>query len=137
MAARELSTWGWVFREQPVHDVGIDAMAEDCAGGFLTGRLIGLVFKAGRAFFSNPDGDGWLYHGLNEELSYWLSHTLPVVLLVHDPDTCLTYWQHFTPDSVTYTGAGWRTRIRADHVLGPDARQAFTAISHSKNVGGG
>ena len=69
MAARELSTWGWLFREQPVHDVGIDATAEDCAGGLLTGRLIALVLKAGRAFFSNPDGDGWLYHGQNEELS--------------------------------------------------------------------
>jgi Domain of unknown function (DUF4365) len=133
-AAREFSTWGWAFREQPVHDAGIDAMAEDCADGYLTGRLVALVFKAGRAFFSRPDGDGWLYHGRNEELSYWLSHTLPVILLVHDPDTDLTYWQHFTPDAVTSTSTGWRTHIPADHVLGPDARQAFTAISHGKRT---
>jgi hypothetical protein len=127
-AARELSDMGWAFREQVMYDFGLDALAEEVSNGFLTGRLIALVVKAGRAFFSEPGGGGWLYRGRNDELSYWLSHSLPVVLLAHDPDTGLTYWQHFTPDAITDTNRGWKIRIPPEQVLGLDAREAFTAI---------
>lgn len=88
----------------------------------------------GRSFFFEPDGDGWLYHGRNDELSYWLSYSLPVVLLAHHPDTGLTYWQHFTPDAVTYTSEGWKIRIRAERVLGPDACRAFAAIAGGRRT---
>ncbi len=125
---------GWAFREQVTYDFGIDALAEEVSNGFLTGRLIALVVKAGRAFFSEPDGGGWLYTGRNDELSYWLSHSLPVVLLAHDPDTGLTYWQHFTPDAITYTNQGWKIRIPPEHVLGRDAREAFTAIAGGRRT---
>jgi hypothetical protein len=133
-AALEFSNMGWAFREQSPLDFGIDALAEEVDDGFLTGRLIALVFKAGRTFFSEPDGDGWLYGGRNEELSYWLSYSLPVVLLAQHPDTGLTYWQHFTPDAVTYTSRGWKIRIPARHVLSPDARQALTAIAGGRRT---
>ena len=125
---------GWAFHEQAARDIGIDALAEESDGGFLTGRLIALVFKAGRSFFSEPDGGGWLYRGGNDELSYWLSHSLPVVLLAHHPVTGLTYWQHLTPGAVTYTSGGWRIRVPAEHVLGPDAGQAFTAIARCRRT---
>jgi hypothetical protein len=128
-AALGFTSMGWAFREQPALDLGVDALAEEVHDGFLTGRLIALVIKAGRAFFSKPDGDGWLYGGRNEELSYWLSYSLPVVLLAHHPDTGLTYWQHLTPDAVTYSSSSWEIRIPAEHVLGADARQALTAIA--------
>ncbi|MGH3291841.1 MAG: DUF4365 domain-containing protein [Trebonia sp.] len=128
-AALGFTSMGWAFREQPALDLGVDALAEEVHDGFLTGRLIALVIKAGRAFFSKPDGDGWLYGGRNEELSYWLSYSLPVVLLAHHPDTGLTYWQHLTPHAVTYSSSSWEIRIPAEHVLGADARQALTAIA--------
>jgi hypothetical protein len=133
-AAREFSNMGWAFREQVTYDFGIDALAEEVGDGLPTGRLIALVVKACRAFFSEPDGDGWLYRGRNDELSYWLSHSLPVVLLAHHPHTGLSYWQHFTPDAVTYTSEGWRIRVPAEHVLGTDARTAFIAIAGGRRT---
>jgi Domain of unknown function (DUF4365) len=125
---------GWAFREQAAYDFGIGALAEECDDGYRTGRLIALVVKAGRSLFSEPDGDGWLYHGRNDELSYWLSYSLPVILLAHHPDTGLTYWQHFTPDAVTYTSKGWKIRIPSHHVLGRDTPQAFTAIAGGRRT---
>jgi hypothetical protein len=125
---------GWAFREQVAYDFGIDALAEDIGDGIMTGRLIALVVKVGLSFLSERDGDGWLFRGRNEELSYWLSHSLPVVLLTHDPGTRRTYWQHFTPEAVTYTSQGWMIRIPSGHVLGPDARKAFTAIAAGKRT---
>lgn len=132
--AAEFIKIGWVFNEQATYDLGIDAVAEESVDGILTGRLIAFVVKAGLSYFSKPNGDGWLYRGRNDELSYWLSHSLPVVLLIHDPDTRLTYWQHFTPDVITYERQGWKVRIPAEHVLGPHARQPLSAIAGGRRT---
>ena len=86
-AAREFGAWGWAFYEPRSPDAVFDALAEESDDGFLTGRMVRLILKAGRAFFANPDAEGWLYRGRNAELSYWLSCSLPVVLLAHHPDT--------------------------------------------------
>jgi hypothetical protein len=51
-AARELSSWGWAFREQAAYDLGIDALAEEVDDGLLTGRVMALVFKGGQAVFA-------------------------------------------------------------------------------------
>jgi len=127
-AAREFSSWGWAFREQAAYDFGIDALAEEVDDGFPTGRVMALVLKGRQAPFSEPDAGGWQYRVRNAELSYWLSYSLPVVLLAHNPDTGLTYWQHFTPEAVTYTSRGGKIRFPSEHVLSPDARPALTSI---------
>jgi hypothetical protein len=56
---REVTAWGWVFREQPTPDLGIDAYAERVSNDFLTGQLIALVIKAGSANFSEEGSGGW------------------------------------------------------------------------------
>jgi hypothetical protein len=88
-AAREFGAWGWAVYELRSPDDVFDALAEESDDSFVTGRVVRLILKAGRAFFSNPDADGWLYRGRNAKLSYWLSCSLPVVLLAHHPDTGL------------------------------------------------
>ena len=119
-AARDFSRMGWIFREQIASDIAIDALAEEVNAGIPTGRLVALVSKVQR--------DGWVYGTGNSQLSYWFSYSLPVVVLAYDPDTGLTHWQHLIPDAVAYTGRGWRIRIPAEHVIGPEARQGLTAI---------
>lgn len=135
-AAREFSAWGWAFYEPRSPDAVFDALAEESDDGFLTGRMVRLILKAGRAFFANPDAEGWLYRGRNAELSYWLSCSLPVVLLAHHPDTGLTYWHHVTPDAVTDTREGWKIHIPSGNVLSADARQAVTAVARGTRTGG-
>lgn len=127
--SREFSTWGWLFREQPVTDVGIDALAERADGGYLSGRLIALIIKAGGSHFAEPVEGGWLLRGTNAQLMYWVGHELPVVILVHDPGTGVTYWVHVTSDIVLYTREGWKILLPSAQVLGPDARSAFNMIS--------
>jgi Domain of unknown function (DUF4365) len=127
----EFSRWGWPFREQPVTDVGIDALVEEAGGGNLSGRLIALIIKAGTAYFAEPVAGGWLFRGTNAQLMYWVGHSLPVVILVHHPGTEVTYWAHVTSDAVLYTREGWKILIPSAQVLGPGARWAFTAISSS------
>ena len=127
-AEREFSAWGWRFTAQRA-DFSIDAVAEEVTGSYLTGRLVALVLKAGDSFFREPVTGGWLFRGDNAHLLYWLGHSLPVVILVHDLGPGVTYWAHITQDAVMYTRQGWKILIPSDQVLRPDARQAFSAIS--------
>jgi hypothetical protein len=118
-----------VVTAQPA-DFSIDAVTEEVTGDSLTGRLVALVLKAGASYFREPITGGWLFRGDNEHLLYWLGHSLPVVILVHDPGSGITYWAHITQDAVMYTRQGWKILIPSDQVLRPDALQAFSAISH-------
>src|SRR5690242_6276571 len=54
---------GWIFREQPVADVGIDAHIEQVDGsGFPTGKLVGAQIKSGASHVRRA-GDALVYYG--------------------------------------------------------------------------
>lgn len=53
----------WIFREQSVSDVGIDAIGEIVSAGSATGNLLGLQIKSGNSFFAEPAEDGFLFRG--------------------------------------------------------------------------
>ena len=45
--------FGWIFREQPIVDVGIDALIEQVEDGNPTGRFLAVQIKTGAGnFFS-------------------------------------------------------------------------------------
>jgi hypothetical protein len=90
-AGLEFSRWGWAFREQPVADFGIDAHVEPCSEDRPTGRLIALQIKSGSSYFAEPARGGWVFRGSDTHLLYWFRHALPVVLLLHDPESGITY----------------------------------------------
>lgn len=74
---------GWIFREQPTSDFGVDAQAEIKVGKQATGRLIALQIKSGASYFKKR-GENFVYYGSREHLDYWTNHSLPVFLKVVD-----------------------------------------------------
>ena len=42
---------GWIFREQPVVDVGIDALIEESEEGYPKGRFLAAQIKTGKGNF--------------------------------------------------------------------------------------
>jgi len=83
----------WAFREQATSDFGIDAPAEKLeANGDGTGRLIALQIKSGSSWFRKR-GDDYVYYGEARHREYWTNHSLPVFIILHDPDSGLTLWQ--------------------------------------------
>ena len=127
----EFSRWGWMFRTQPILDHGIDAQVEPCWNGAASGRLIALQIKAGRSWFRESADGGWIYRGKMKHLRYWLRHCLPVILLMHDPASGVTYWAHITEQAVEYTDSGWKILVPATQTLGPSARPKIAAIAAS------
>ena len=83
----------WVFREQPTDDYGIDAQIEVVEDGAATGQLLAAQIKTGPSYFKKEADEGWWYALDKDDLSYWLEHALPVVVIICDPETKSAYWQ--------------------------------------------
>ena len=50
---------GWLFREQPTEDYGIDAQVEVVDGEAVRGKLLALQIKSGLSLFREPAPGGW------------------------------------------------------------------------------
>jgi hypothetical protein len=98
---------GWIFREQPNQDKGVDAQVEEVAEGRATGRLIGLQIKSGISWFKRKTRSGFIYSGGLEHLTYWQGHSLPILIVLFDPISAEAYWQWVSDDHVRMTDKRW------------------------------
>jgi hypothetical protein len=108
----------WVFREQATSDYGIDAQAEKLnEDGSAGGKLIGLQIKTGASHFRKR-GDGYVFYGEARHRKYWANYSLPVFLVLHNPDTGLTLWQRIEEHLIEDGKDGrWAIAIPADQTL--------------------
>jgi hypothetical protein len=121
-----LDEFGWYFREQTVSDVGIDAQVEVVEHDKATGKLIALQIKTGSSYF-RKHGSDYIYYGEQRHLDYWLGHSLPVFLILHDPDRKLTLWQKVERHLARATDNGWSIIIPAGNTLSTAFKEAIAA----------
>lgn len=119
-----LNDFKWIFREQQVSDFGIDAQVEVVESDQPTGRLIGLQIKAGSSYFVKRGGD-FVFYGEHRHLEYWTRHSLPVFLILHNPETGLTLWQKIERHLVTETSKGWSIIVPAANILSAAQKSFF------------
>lgn len=114
----------WLFRLQPTEDYGIDAHAEVVDGEDVRGRLLALQIKGGKSWFRDKGPGGWWYRPDKEHVTYWLNHSLPVVIVLYNKVTELCHWQliNRTTLEATSTG-GWKVLVPEAHVLDAGAVQ--------------
>jgi Domain of unknown function (DUF4365) len=75
VASLVFEAWGWLFREQPIEDYGIDAHVEPLDGPERPSRqLLALQIKTGASFFREARLDGWWFPGTRRHWHYWLGH---------------------------------------------------------------
>ena len=109
---------GWAFREQPTSDFGIDAQAEKRGpDGLGIGKLIAMQIKTGPSWFRKR-GNDYAYYGEARHLEYWTTHSLPVFIILHNPQTNLTLFQRVERHLVTmHSGGKWSITIPAGSTL--------------------
>ncbi|MDY0900921.1 DUF4365 domain-containing protein [Pantoea agglomerans] len=91
--AEAMAKMGQIWRETPMADVGIDGQIEYVSPeGFATGRMIAVQIKSGPSFFKESNGD-WYFNPEDKHRFYWERFPLPVLIVIHNPDTNLSYWQ--------------------------------------------
>jgi hypothetical protein len=119
----------WLFREQAVSDVGIDAHLEIVVDGRATGRLLAIQIKSGESYFREPVADGFLYRIDQEHLDYWLNHSLPVFVVICRPGTREAYRQVVSEQTVTRTNSGCKMLIPSANRFQADAVGRLQAIA--------
>lgn len=121
-----ISDFKWGFREQTVSDFGIDAQAEIFEAGKATGKLIALQIKTGASYF-RKHGNDYVFYGEQRHLDYWLNHSLPVFLILHDPGRNLTLWQKIERHLVKVTDNGWSIVVPSTNILNGAAKEAIAS----------
>lgn len=122
-----LNDLGWIFREQLVADMGIDAHMERVDEGNPTGKLVGVQIKTGESHFKEKE-DVLVYYGENAHLDYWIGHSLPVILVAHLPDRDETFWVHVDPSVVKRTKKAWKIEIPKKNVLGESSASQLSGL---------
>lgn len=122
----------WIFREQPIADMGVDAHVEIVRNGVPTGQLFALQIKTGASHFRDL-GDTLTYYGSNVHIDYWLGHALPVLLIAHLPETSETYWTHVSPPNVEPTKSAWKITIPKCNFLGTSSAVPLLGILERQN----
>lgn len=122
---------GWLFREQTTHDYGIDAHVEIVIDERPTGKLIALQIKAGKSFFAEDTGDSYVFRTDDKHIAYWVGHSMPVVLVLFNPETKQAFWQHISRQNVQATGKGWKIAVpKVDMFEQPEGcLTAFSALT--------
>lgn len=124
---------GWIFRDQPVADYGIDAHIEVVdEAGQPTGRLLALQIKAGGSYWQANSVRHWSFWSGNlRHLSYWLEHSLPVLLVIVDEKTETAYWREVA-EPIERSGHGWSTEISDENILDASARDTLAALASER-----
>ncbi|MBB3159228.1 hypothetical protein FHS07_002946 [Microbacterium proteolyticum] len=112
-----LNGTGYLFREQTNSDYGIDAHVETLHDDDPTGHLIALQIKGGRSAFAQPSSDGWTFRVKARHASYWLNHSLPVVLVLVDVDGEKCYWQVISSSTLRKTGKSFTVNVPARNTV--------------------
>ena len=119
---------GWIFREQTVDDYGIDAHIELCLDGKPTGQLIAARIKCGDSWFARQNQEGYRFTDEIRHLDYWLSHSLPVILILYNHHTHTAVWTPVEKSRVAIHDKTWSITVPANQVLNRQAKDKLQAL---------
>lgn len=99
----------WMFREQPVNDIGIDAHMEFTDPSGAAKQLLALQIKTGSSYFKEEKDNCIVFRDIDErQYNYWTTNSLPciVVLYNNDSDNEICIWQKLTSETIERTKGG-------------------------------
>lgn len=97
----------WMFREQPVDDVGIDAHMEFTDSTGKSKQLLALQIKSGTSWFQEKKDNCIIFRDINErQYNYWTMNPLPCIVVLYNPDDEMCIWQKLTAETIERTSGG-------------------------------
>ena len=123
---------GWVFREQPIVDVGIDALLEEVISENPTGKFLAAQIKTGLGNFHVNEKHLTLYIS-KVHYHYWLNLDLPIILIAHLPDTDETLWELINKKNLFPTNKKWKINIPLNKKLKKESLVELSFIINSEN----
>ena len=97
----------WMFREQPIDDVGIDAHMELTEPTGEPKQLLALQIKSGASWFKEKKDDYIIFRDINErQYNYWTMNSLPCIVVLYNPADNMCIWQKLTTETIERTKKG-------------------------------
>ena len=123
----------WVFREQPIVDVGFDGKIEETKKGDPKGVFIAIQIKSGDSnYYINKDKTHITYYMTKTHYNYWEKSILPVMLILVSNEFVF-YWANVIQDNITKTREGWKITIPVNQTLTEsNISNVFTEVVHSR-----
>ncbi|MBP6301946.1 MAG: DUF4365 domain-containing protein [Bacteroidia bacterium] len=118
---------GWIFREQPICDVGIDAIIEQVENNNPKGKFIALQIKSGEGNF-HVSKNKLTYYASNIHYDYWLNLNIPVLLIAHLPIKEETYWTVIDESTLKKTENKWKIELSTKSKFNVDSKQQLIQI---------
>lgn len=122
---------GWIFREQTIVDVGIDALIEQSDEGNPTGRFLAVQIKTGAGNFHTSENK-LTHYVSNIHYNYWLNLDFPIILVAHLPETEKTYWQLISEENFRKAKKRWKIEIPKTQEFGEKSKSKLTHILSNK-----
>lgn len=123
---------GWILREQEGQkDFGIDAHIELMNGDKVLGRMLAAQIKCGKSYFKSKNEDGYIYYGEQKHLNYFLNYSIPVILILCDPETEKCFWCEVDAVEMEETETGWQITVPFNQVFDASAQNKLAAIAGS------
>lgn len=123
---------GWVVRDQPTSDFGIDAHIEIIEDGLATGKLIAVQVKCGTSWFRSPVDDGWRFNADLKHLKYWREHSLPVLVVLCRPDDNSCFWASVSPSSTSRLSPSSTITVPSSNRFDDGARATLTELANAR-----
>lgn len=139
-AAFERLGWGPV--ENHRHDLGTDLFLQvRDARLYELGLIVGAQVKAGASYFRDPalggDGQpvGWWFRTDRAHADYWLAHSVPHLVVLHESDSHVSYWAHVTADAMVSTGAGAKILVPKVNTVDVEHRDSLLKVAGARQPG--
>lgn len=114
---------GFIFREQPICDYGIDALIETKDENYPLGKLIAVQIKSGNSYFNELKEGNVVFHGDIKHYDYWLNYSLPVIIVLYSPIDNKFIWEVINEKTVQLCKNGWKINIPYNQTLESSSKQ--------------
>jgi hypothetical protein len=121
--------FNWIFREQPIGDVGLDALIEIPLSENNEVKYLGLQIKGGKEVFYKKKNSLTFYFSERHCL-YWqsINKMFPVIIILQDSSNNILYWEQFSDNKIKSTNKRWKIDIPIKNILDKEAKNKFLQI---------
>lgn len=121
--AKFFTECGWIFREQLVVDLGVDALVETPIDENGRINIFALQIKGGESNFQRKRNYLTFYFS-ERHYHYWnaISENYPLLIILQESSSDKIYWQEYNHHFITKTSENWKLDIPLKNILNEHAK---------------
>lgn len=126
----------WMFREQPINDVGIDAHMEYIDESNKPKQLLALQIKSGESWFKEIVDDCVIFRSIDErQFYYWTMNSLPCIIVLFNPTDGMCIWEELSAQTIQRTkdgsGKGFFVKVPIkQEFLNPESQEKLLTLTN-------